>query len=377
MKLINTTSPINWNHPLNRGLVRKWVCLPQRTGGNTWRELTRRSNASINGATARSPRSRPGGWGSYEFDGTNDGAQTGTIDLSSVSTLTISMWLWWNSYGSADDIALETSANYNSNDGAIIIDPDWSASANFATGLRTGAGTFNIYTFPRPTAARWNHYVFCYDRGGGAQQVTAVYVNGVSQTLTSAFTSSTSGNFGNHQWNFMARNNGSAIQGDGVLDDVSIHSRVLSASEALQLYRESRAGYPTLLRWLPGMPFFGEGDAPGDTPTFFATEINRKRKRMATYLGEQELDNTALASAAALTVPAGTNYMTVEAIGGTMNYELDGVSNVPTTTTTGAGSRLYDTGTVAIDCGFTTFRIIRQTSVAAQIVKVHYYGGAR
>ena len=99
---------------------------------------------------------------------------------------------------------------------------------------------------------------------------------------------------------------------------------------------------------------------------------------MATYLDDQTLDNTALATAggAALTVPAGTKYMTVEAIGGAMNYEIDGVTNVPTTTATGAGSRLLDGATVPVTCGFTTFRIIRQADVATQQVKVHYYGGA-
>lgn len=100
---------------------------------------------------------------------------------------------------------------------------------------------------------------------------------------------------------------------------------------------------------------------------------------MASYISDQEFDNTALATAggAALTVPAGTNYMTVEAIGGTMNYEIDGVTNVPTTAATGAGSRLAAGQVVPIECGFTTFRIIRQADVATQIVKVHYYGGAR
>lgn len=99
---------------------------------------------------------------------------------------------------------------------------------------------------------------------------------------------------------------------------------------------------------------------------------------MATYLGDEILDNTALATAggSALAVPAGTKYMTVEAIGGSMNYEIDGVTNVPTTTATGAGSRLLDTAVVSINCGFTTFRIIRQADVATQQVKVHYYGGA-
>lgn len=90
------------------------------------------------------------------------------------------------------------------------------------------------------------------------------------------------------------------------------------------------------------------------------------------HLGKQSLDNTALESSVGLTVPAGTNYMTVEAVGGAMNYEVNGT---PTTTATGDGSRLVSGQVAPFKAGFTTFRIIRQADSANQKVVVNYYGG--
>lgn len=96
-----------------------------------------------------------------------------------------------------------------------------------------------------------------------------------------------------------------------------------------------------------------------------------------TQIGREILDNTDLGTVGgvALTVPPGTKLARLEAVGGNMNYELDGVTNVPTDTTTGNGERLLSGARLDITGNFTTFRIIRQTSVAAQVVNVGYYSG--
>lgn len=378
MKLLNNVTPINRQHPLNRGLLRWWLTLPQKHGGGRWRELTGKSNATITGATATNARLRPGGWGCYEYDGTDDGAQTATIDLSGISTMTLSCALYWNAFADDNDMLFESSADSSAaaRQGAISILPNFATSSSFGVRVNSSGTQFNGIRFTRPSAATWHWYSFCFNRAAGAQQVVAVYVDGVSQTLTTVTTEATStGGFGNWAWNFMCRNNAS-LYGAGKLDDVSIRNRIITAGEAKALYNESRAGYPNAIRWLPGMPNWYAEEAAAIT---LFPQQRRRLNQMATYIGDQVLDNTALATAggAALTVPAGTNYMTLEATGGTMNYELDGVTNVPTTGTTGEGSRLYSTQTVPVDCGFTTFRIIRQADVAGQTVKVHYYGGAR
>lgn len=249
---VNTQSPIVWDAPLNRGLLRWWLCLPNQNRGNTWRELTRKSDATITGATVAGSRGRPGGWGCYEYNGTSDAGQAAAIDLSLVSTLTVSLWLYWNSYSTNDDLALETGTTFINQQGIFYINPNSSSNGGAVRvliNLTTSGISLNGATFARPTAAAWHHYVICMDRNAGAQQVVAAYVDGVSKTLTPTNSVTTStGGFGNWQWNFMARNNGASLQGAGKLDDVRINNRILSASEAAELFRESAKGYPRLLR---------------------------------------------------------------------------------------------------------------------------------
>jgi len=264
---VNIQSPIRWDATLNRGLLRWWLCLPNQSRGNVWRELTRKSDATINGATVAGSRGRPGGWGCYEYNGTSNAAQSSAINLSSISTLTVSLWLYWTSYANNDDLACESgTAGLSGEQGSFHINPNSGSSGGAVRVLvnTTSGLSLNGVTFPRPSAAVWHHYVVCVDRGAGAQQVLAAYVDGVSQTLTQTNTNTGStGGFGNFVWNFMARNNGASLQGAGKLDDFRMYNRVLRASEAVELYRESKAGYPRLLRWIdsPLATFASQGVA--------------------------------------------------------------------------------------------------------------------
>lgn len=254
MRRLDHASPINWNSPLNRGLLRWWLCLPDRNRGNVWRDLTRRNDATIKGATVAGSRGRPGGWGCYQYNGTSNAAQTAAINLSSVSTLTVSFWLWWDAYGTNDDLTLETSANANSNLGAFFIDPNMGGSSDVLIVVNTNGTNFSGVQFARTNASAtaWNHWVVCMDRNAGAQQVTAVYINGRSISLSNTFTNTgSSGGFGNYDWNFMARNNGALLQGAGKLDDVRIYNRVLMSSEVKEQYRDAARGNRKTLRWLP------------------------------------------------------------------------------------------------------------------------------
>ncbi len=378
MRLLSATSPINWRAPLNRGLLRWWLCLPQKHGGNTWRELTGKSNATISGAAVVGPRGRQGGWGSYEFDGATDSGQAAAIDLSTVTTLTVSYWSLWNSYALLSNVLIESSADSNANTGAILITPDRNVSGGLYF-ARVRASGSNGVVFARPSANVWHHFVICFDRGGGSQQVVAVYVDGVSQSLTSSGTSSgNTGGFGNYAWNFMARDAGASLLGAGKLDDVRLHNRILSASEAQQLYRASRFRYPNELRWLPDVPlsFEAEEDTPPETPEEIVNPITLPWSyTMASPIAGagQTITNTTLASATSLTVPAGAKYAEIQAIGQNFNYFING--DTPTTGTTGDGKKLYAGSLLTLNTGLTTAKFIREADTANSKLVVEYFGG--
>lgn len=255
MRAVNFQAPIRYQSPLNKGLLRWWMAEPSRTGSPRLQDLTRKSPITLTGALRLGPRGRVGGAGSSVFDGTDDRGQTAAIDLSGISTMTVAMWMYWV-YSNNSDIMLESSADFNSNTGAFVLGAN-NAGGSFDLGIRTGVGTFNYSRFTRPSGSAWHHYAFCFNRGGGATQIPAVYVDGVSQSLTPVFADTTgTGGFGNYVWNFMSRNATSNF-GEGFLDDVRIYNRVLPAWEVKALKNASRRGYLNELRWSRGAEFGG------------------------------------------------------------------------------------------------------------------------
>lgn len=72
---INLIQPVNFKHPLNKGLLAWWLVMPGNKGGSIWKDITKHSSKHdmtlINIPTDKSWKgtSRPGGRGSLDFDG--------------------------------------------------------------------------------------------------------------------------------------------------------------------------------------------------------------------------------------------------------------------------------------------------------------------
>jgi len=173
-----------------------------------------------------------------QYNGTSHFAQTAAaIDLTDTTVLTLAFWLYWDSFSNNDDLVLESSANFNSNQHGLIINADASdqGGAGYA-GINASGAALNSVTYPRPTAAAWHHWAFVLDRGAGAQQVRALYIDGQPVTLTQVATTTTSGTFGSFTWNFMCRN-GASLFADGRMGDFLMYKRLLGQAEAVRLYR--------------------------------------------------------------------------------------------------------------------------------------------
>lgn len=341
---VNIQSPIDWASPLNRGLLRWWCCLPNQLG-TPWRELTRRSHMTITGALGIGRRGRIGGYGSYIFDGINDYGQTAAINLSSISTLTVSFWLFWNAFATDDDMALETSATSNSNAGAFQIDPNMGGTSDVLIAINTNGAQFSGVQFARTgvTAAAWQHWTVCMDRNAGAQQVTAVYINGRSQSLSNTFTNTTAtGGFGNYAWNFMSRN-GASLFGAGRLDDIRIYNRVLSAGEVRALLAASKRGYPNELRWSRGAEFGGYIDeaSPEDPYIPYSVPYHRRSfKAMAPIKNAGHAMGTLSSAVPLTTIPGNALRARVVGVSGSATVyfrEDEGTPSATNGTPIGAG----------------------------------------
>jgi hypothetical protein len=159
------------------------------------------------------------------------------INLSSYSEITLSFWLYWNSWANSDALAGEYSTNYNSSNGGFILDANNSSpdGGTFIISLHNTGG-YTAAEFTRPSAAAWHHYLVQFNIGStGSGQIPAIYVDGVTQSLTYPETAGTSGSFGNYTFYFMSRD-GSSLFGAGQMANVAIWGGVLlNTNEALAL----------------------------------------------------------------------------------------------------------------------------------------------
>jgi hypothetical protein len=270
---LNLGSPVNASHPLNRGLVGWWLALPNRYRGSRWFDLCNRNPGTLTNmdpATDWVPGAGPGGWGALDFDGGNDLVNLGSAaSLDNVRPVSWSLW-----------VNPRTKAN---ND--VLI-----AKGNFAGGVRgyelrfsgvsgvsiqfivDGSGgdpqaTWSSSGIPVDT---WTHLVFTWDGTNAASTGMSLYVNGALLTASST----TDG--GNVQSDaaldmILGNNNGAASALDGRMDDARMWNRVLSASEATFVYRDSLAGYGATLNWIrPAYLFEAAAPPAGGDPVIFS-----------------------------------------------------------------------------------------------------------
>jgi hypothetical protein len=180
------------------------------------------------------------------FNGTSHAGQTAlALDLTDATRLSVSFWLYWDSFANDDDLCWESSANFNSNAGGILCDPGESVSGLFGIGIRNSLATANsAIGFTRPTGAAWHHYLVTMDLGqwanGASGGVYQVWVDGTAQSL-SDLASSTIANapssFGNYVWYWMSRG-AASLFGDGRLGDFFIWAnRILGARDAVRLWQ--------------------------------------------------------------------------------------------------------------------------------------------
>ncbi len=177
---------------------------------------------------------------SLSFDGTDDYlSTTSTLNLSLSTISTVSFWLNWSNYTNNDSLAMESSINYNSNTGAILIDPNSSASGggNFEVSIH-GTGYANLL-FTRPSAGVWHHYTFVIDSSTLNGNITA-YVDG--KLVNGTFSSGLNGPYyqGNYTWYFMSRA-GSSLFGAGKMDDIRIFNYGLTKTQIQTLYNQNFA----------------------------------------------------------------------------------------------------------------------------------------
>lgn len=97
---IHWTHPLNRNHPLSRGLLARWLCVPGQLGfgSYSWRDLRGVNHGTLTSMTPAGAwggaAGRPGGWGALRFNesGTDDYVSATVSGVVGASQHTYAAW---------------------------------------------------------------------------------------------------------------------------------------------------------------------------------------------------------------------------------------------------------------------------------------------
>lgn len=258
-KILDCRCPIDWSHPLNRGLVSEWAGVPLSgwIGSNKLRDLARGGKNPNDGTLTgmafppsstsgwQGTRGRVGGYGCLAFDGSNDYVDCGTVSSAALSQVTLAAWMYRSS-SSNPMYAGWTTVSPN----RLML--EWKNDGNFYG--TTDDGVVSNYPFFSNSATGWHHFVLVFNGSLAQTSRVAVYYDGVSQSLTQ-------GGGGNptvtHQSGSftIGVNTSASLFGNGAADDVTLINRALSSTEVAVLYAESKTGNPNRWRWLRGIAY--------------------------------------------------------------------------------------------------------------------------
>jgi hypothetical protein len=168
------------------------------------------------------------------FNGTSDSGAI-PLNLASTSQVTVEFWLKWNQYANNDALAMELTPNFNENAGGFIIDPNSGEfGGTFGVGIGTDANRNSIF-FARPSAGVWHHYAIVLDSTAAAGSEIAPYVDGQAVSFQQESSATAQGPFANSTLYLMSRA-GSALFGNGALDELAIYNRTLSSTAVFAHY---------------------------------------------------------------------------------------------------------------------------------------------
>lgn len=245
---LDAENPVNWNSPVNRGLVSRWQVFAHDGGFNgrtLARDLCFARNLPNNATYLNVPPGmlgvgvdHPGGHGAYLFS--TDKRLNATVSfLNGTAAATLSVWLRRLTSGSTVSVGAYTST---SNRFMIESFSDGNVYFEVANGAVSFGSAVNA-------GAAWFHYTLTYDgAGSGNSGKLQGYVNGRAATLSYT---STIPNTAGGSTSFDIGSRGSAIYGSGWVDDVRLYNRWMPADEVFRLYADSYRGSPDSLRWMP------------------------------------------------------------------------------------------------------------------------------
>jgi hypothetical protein len=250
---LDPACPIDWSHPLNRGLVCEWAVIPNAgwRGGLTLRDVVRGGHTPhdgplTNGPTWAGAKGRPGGFGSLSFVAAS--SQYAEVQSAIVTGPPYTIACWFR----ADDVTVDQApiaVGNSGDDNPFIVLNLRGAGAGHPVSLVHRDDTTTIVVLDTPTGVAAGVWYFAAITSS-ASNARAVYLYGPGVSTSATDTTSLGTTTLNRtSLGRLGRPSASNYFG-GQLDGGMIFNRALPVGQVAALYDQSRRGNPDRWRWV-------------------------------------------------------------------------------------------------------------------------------
>lgn len=166
---------------------------------------------------------------------------------------TISFWVWWDSYTNNSDLLGEYTANWNTNNGSLLLDWDEPGVAGPCIGMRGGGSSFLQTLNANPAANQWHFHSITVDRNT-SPPFKNWYMNGGTPSNSNILAPFVASDWANSTLYFMSRA-GTSLFGGGRMATFLIHNRIISQAEHIALWQNTwQILRPKQRRWISCIP---------------------------------------------------------------------------------------------------------------------------
>jgi hypothetical protein len=169
-------------------------------------------------------------------NGVNQYVSIPAINLSSTSAVTVTLWTNRTYSTVGGHTLVEDSANFNNSTTGFGLFPDDNNCKGIMAAVRGNVG-YTINCYLQPTSGVWHYLAVVYDKTQLGSNEVVFYIDGVLQTPSKNIGSSNNSSpFGNNPLYLFSRG-GTQEFNAGLMDDLRLYSRALSAAEIQQIYQ--------------------------------------------------------------------------------------------------------------------------------------------
>jgi hypothetical protein len=173
------------------------------------------------------------------FDGVDDYGNINNFNVSNTDKITVSMWVKFT-IANQGKIIFENSTNFNSYNAFVVDHSEYGGVGSLQFSDHMSAGYNIAYTTAGYNDGKWHYFVAVSDRSKDALNQIKLYVDGVENTIHhSTLRTDLTGNYGTYPL-YLASRAGTSVFYSGILDEVQIYNRALSAEEIKRHYEMSK-----------------------------------------------------------------------------------------------------------------------------------------